>query len=73
VPYLKEPSDDLDDEEMERYQALERDFPEEVVFSLEDLVAYYRDFALSDERIKDFVERIKGFIELQSHTPLHYF
>ena len=64
VPYLKAPSEDADEEELEKFEALERDFPEEVLFSLEDLVEYYRDFALADERIKDFVERIKEFVEL---------
>ena len=58
---------------MLKFEALERDFPEEVLFELEDLVEYYRDFALHDERIKDFVERIKEFVELQSHHPLHFF
>ena len=58
---------------LEKFAELERDFPEEVLFSIEDLVQYYRDYALADERIKDFVERIKEFIEQQSHHPLHYF
>ena len=34
------------------------EFPEEVVFSLSDLKEFYASFALKDERIKDFVERI---------------
>lgn len=34
------------------------EFPEMVVFSIGDLKEFYESFALRDERIKDFVERI---------------
>jgi len=34
------------------------EFPEEIVFGLEDLKEYYANFATKDPRIKDFVERI---------------
>jgi hypothetical protein len=33
-------------------------FPEEVVFSIGDLKEFYSNFAMRDQRIKDFVERI---------------
>lgn len=36
----------------------DNDFPEEVVFSVRDLTIYYKDFAMIDERMKIFVEKI---------------
>lgn len=38
-------------------------FPEETVFSLVDLVQMYKKYALHDERIKDFVEKMKDIVE----------
>ena len=74
MPYLRKPStDDLEEEQQEEYFRLEQEFPEETLFNLSDLVNFYQDFALSDQRIKDFVEKIKSFIEHNSHQPLHYF
>jgi len=46
---------------------------EECVFSMADLVEFYSSFALRDERIKKFVERITEFVELGTHQPLHSF
>ena len=43
------------------------------MFHLSDLVRMYENFALEDPQIKDFIEKIKGFVEQQSHMPLHYF
>ena len=43
------------------------------MFHLSDLVRMYENFALEDPQIKDFIEKIKGFVEQQSHMPFHYF
>lgn len=67
VPYFRKPSiDDLDEETEEHYLKLEKEFPEDVLFSLSDLVEFYDNFALRDERIKEFVEKIKSFVEQNS-------
>jgi hypothetical protein len=58
---------------MEKYRLLEKDWPEEQVFNFGDLVEFYKNFALKDERIKEFVERIKEYVEQMNHQPLHYF
>jgi hypothetical protein len=59
---------DSDDEEAtERFEKLSSDWPEEPLFHFGDLVDYYKQFALKDERIKDFVEKIKDFVEQMSH------
>lgn len=40
-----------------------KEFPEETIFSLVDLVDLYKKYALQDERIKDFVEKLKDIVE----------
>ena len=57
----------------EKWKQLEEEFPEEIVFSLADLVQFYEDNAETDERIKEFVEKIKDCFELQTYLPIHYF
>lgn len=49
------------------------EFPEQTVFSIDDLKLFYADFATKDPRIKEFVERITDFVVTQDHMPLHYF
>ena len=73
MPYLKEPMDLSNDEEMWKYKQLEKEFPEEVVFSLNDIVTWYQQNSLQNETIKDFVEKVKNFVELQEHDPFHFF
>lgn len=63
VPYLKQPFNPEDEEEMEKFRAREREWPEEVVFSFGDLVELYRDHAEHDPRIKSFVETVKEYVE----------
>jgi hypothetical protein len=72
-PFLREPEDSDDEEAMEDYVARKAEWPEEIVFHFGDLVEFYRDFALKDERIKEFVEKMKEYLEQMSHMPLHYF
>lgn len=38
------------------------EFPEEIVFRLEDLEAFYANYAEKDPRIKDFVERVADMV-----------
>ena len=59
---MKEP-DTEDEDELEKYKHLEENLPEEIVFDLGDFVEFYRSYALEDERIKEFVEKIKDFVE----------
>ena len=73
TPFLPAAPDSEDEEETEKYETKAKDWPEESLFHLSDLVDYYKQFALKDERIKDFVEKIKDFVEQMSHQPLHYF
>jgi hypothetical protein len=66
VPYLKESEkglEDLHEDELAAWQKKKDNFPEDVVFHLRDIVAFYQDFALKDERIKEFVEKLKEYIE----------
>ena len=39
-----------------------KDFPEEQIFSLIDLKILYRDFALRDENIKNFIETVQQMV-----------
>lgn len=72
TPYMMDP-DSEDEDSIAKHAILEKEFPEEVIFELSDFVTFYRNYALEDERIKEFVEKIKGFVEQASHQPLHYF
>jgi hypothetical protein len=63
MPFLQEPEDEEDEEAMERYHRLRQDWPEEVVFHFGDLVDLYKEQALKDPRIKDFIEKLKEFVE----------
>ena len=72
TPYLRAPDSD-DEDAVQKHKALEEEFPEEMIFELGDLVDFYRKYAIEDHRIKEFVERIKVFIEQMTHQPLHYF
>ena len=72
TPYLMEPDSD-DEDSVAKHKILEQEFPEEAIFQLSDFVDFYRNYALEDERIKEFVEKIKVFVEQMSHQPLHYF
>ena len=78
VPLMPpKPSNDLFnrdiDKQQQTWEALEKEWPEESIFRLADLVQLYQDYAEQDERIKDFVEKMKTIIEIGSHDPLHYF
>lgn len=46
-------NDDL--ESVEKSETV-KEFPEQTIFNLQDLTLFYKDFALKDERIKNFVE-----------------
>ena len=63
MPFLDEPKDSEDEEVMEKFQERLDEWPEEQVFNFGDLVEFYKEFALKDERIKEFVERIKEYVE----------
>ena len=76
VPFFKSPYRDIeemDEEDQVKYKKLEEEFPEEIVFQIGDLVTFYQDCAIKDERIKEFVEKLKEYVELMSHEALHYF
>jgi len=62
TPYMMEPDSD-DEDSIAKHKVLEKEFPEEVIFQLSDFVDFYRNYALEDERIKEFVEKIKQFVE----------
>lgn len=42
------------------------EYPEEIVFSINDLVALYEEMSTKDERIKEYIKKIKQIIEEQS-------
>lgn len=46
---------------------------EQRVFKLSDLTPYYDHFALRNEAIKDFVEKISELAAVQTYDPIHYF
>ena len=73
--YPKDPDQDPDLTKSEKIQANERNkqFPEETVFSLQDLATLYENYAVHDERIKDFVEKLVEFVKTSEHEPLHNF
>lgn len=50
-----------DVENVEKSETL-KEFPEKIVFSIKDLKEMYENFALKDERIKEFIERINEFV-----------
>lgn len=51
------------------------DSPEvEIMFSLKDLIQFYKTYALYDERIKDFCEKITEMVKTgDHHSLLHSF
>ena len=73
--YPKDPDNDPDLSNKERLEANKRNeqFPEETVFSINDLANLYECFAAQDERIKNFVEKVVEFVKTQEHEPLHNF
>ena len=72
-PSDPELNDHLDYTQIEAAKAFNKTFPEEEIFSLRDLTAFYEKYARHDERIKAFVEKITEFVRLQNHQPLHSF
>lgn len=54
--------DSLDHYEKEDMKKRNEEFPEEILFRLEDLEAFYAKYAEHDQRIKDFVERLADMV-----------
>lgn len=63
--YPKDPDVDPDLSNKERLETNKRNeqFPEETVFSINDLANLYEGFAAEDERIKNFVEKVVEFVK----------
>eukprot|EP00347_Sterkiella_histriomuscorum_P005460 403356529 len=70
LPLMWINNDDL--EQVEKSETA-KEFPEQTVFNLNDLTLYYKDFALKDERIKNFVEQITNYVQTQEYQPLYNF
>ncbi|CDW77077.1 oligopeptidase b [Stylonychia lemnae] len=50
-----------------------KEFPEQILFEVQDLTLLYKEFALRDENIKTFIENITEMLQTQSHQPLYHF
>ena len=49
------------------------DINEQVVFRLKDLTPFYDNYALRNQAIKEFVEKMSDLSVVQTHDPIHWF